>query len=78
FKAPFARRQSRLLGGAVRVCHSASELAEGVEHLLADGALREQLGAIGRRRMGPAGGSARIAAAIERELLRTPGQDGTS
>jgi uncharacterized protein (TIGR03492 family) len=78
FKAPFARRQSRLLGGAVRVCHSAAELAEGVEHLLADGALREQLGAIGRRRMGPAGGSARIAAAIERELLRTAGQDGTS
>ncbi|MCP9850589.1 lipid-A-disaccharide synthase-related protein [Cyanobium sp. Morenito 9A2] len=76
FKAAFARRQSRLLGGAVRVCAGSAELAEGVEQLLADGALRERLGRLGRRRMGAPGGSARIASAIDRVLLGPPGQDG--
>jgi uncharacterized protein (TIGR03492 family) len=69
FRAGFARRQSRLLGGAVLPCHSAAELAERLELLLADGALRQRLGAIGQRRMGPAGGSARLAARIAQQLL---------
>jgi hypothetical protein len=50
-------------------CHSAAELAERLELLLADGALRQRLGAIGQRRMGPAGGSARLAARIAQQLL---------
>jgi hypothetical protein len=37
--------------------------------LLTDGALRERLGRIGRRRMGSAGGSARLAALIDARLL---------
>ena len=69
FRAGFARRQSRLLGGAVLPCHSAAELAERLELLLADGSLRQRLGAIGQRRMGPAGGSARLAARIAQQLL---------
>jgi uncharacterized protein (TIGR03492 family) len=69
FQAGFARRQSRLLGGAVHPCHDARELGERLERLLADGEERRRLGAIGRRRMGPAGGSARLAALIEARLL---------
>jgi len=69
FKAGFARRQSRLLGGAVRPCRSPDELAAGLELLLADGDWRRQLGQIGRRRMGPAGGSERLAHLLQRHLL---------
>lgn len=76
FKAPFARRQSRLLGGAVRVCDDTSALAAAVEALLGDPQRRAALGRIGRRRMGGPGGSLRIAAAIDQLLLRAPGEDG--
>lgn len=69
FQAGFARRQSRLLGGAVHPCRDVRELGERLERLLADGEERRRLGAIGRRRMGPAGGSARLAALIEARLL---------
>ena len=69
FKRGFAERQSRLLGGAVRVCASPEALAQGLALLLREPALRIQLGAIGRRRMGPAGGSAALAALVERRLL---------
>ncbi|MFZ4804222.1 MAG: lipid-A-disaccharide synthase-related protein [Synechococcus lacustris] len=69
FKAGFARRQSRLLGGAVQVCNSPSELAKKLELLLAQPSLRAELGAIGKARMGPAGGSERIAALIQKRLL---------
>jgi uncharacterized protein (TIGR03492 family) len=69
FKAGFARRQSRLLGGAVQPCRTGEELQARVARLLADGSERRRLGAIGRRRMGPAGGSARLAALIEERLL---------
>jgi uncharacterized protein (TIGR03492 family) len=69
FKSGFARRQSRLLGGAVQPCRTPSELADGLEHLLADGARRTELGRIGRRRMGPAGGSERLAQLLLHHLL---------
>ncbi|MEB3332959.1 MAG: lipid-A-disaccharide synthase-related protein [Synechococcaceae cyanobacterium] len=69
FTVPFARRQSRLLGGAVLPCHDARELAGRLAALLADPTAREALGQRGRRRMGPAGGSARLAERIETCLL---------
>jgi uncharacterized protein (TIGR03492 family) len=69
FQVGFARRQSRLLGGAVRPCHDADELRQQLEILLAEPGERRRLGAIGRRRMGPPGGSERLAALIEGRLL---------
>jgi uncharacterized protein (TIGR03492 family) len=69
FKAGFARRQSRLLGGAVQPCRTPSELAASLERLLEDPMLRAQLGRIGRRRMGPAGGSERLAQLLLHQLL---------
>ncbi len=72
FKAGFARRQSRLLGGAVQPCHSPEELRLRLITLLDDDLLRARLGRIGRRRMGPAGGSERLAALIRERLLAGP------
>jgi len=69
FKAGFARRQSRLLGGAVVPCRDAAQLAARLDLLLGDPQLRDQLGSQGRRHMGPAGGSAALAALIEQRLL---------
>jgi uncharacterized protein (TIGR03492 family) len=69
FQAGFARRQSRLLGGAVQPCRTPGELAAGLERLLADPTQRARLGRIGRRRMGPAGGSERLAQLLQRHLL---------
>ena len=64
FKPGFARRQSRLLGGAVRPCSDESELTRRLEFLLDDPALRSHLGRIGTQRMGPAGGSDQLARLI--------------
>jgi uncharacterized protein (TIGR03492 family) len=69
FKASFARRQSRLLGGAVVPCRSGAQLAERLTLLLAEPLLRHQLGAIGQRRMGAAGGSDALAALVVQRLL---------
>jgi len=69
FKAGFARRQSRLLGGAVRPCHTPAELTARLRELLADGGERRRLGRIGCRRMGPSSGSERIAALVVDRLL---------
>ncbi len=69
FKACFARRQSRLLGGAVQPCHGSGELQRRLLALLDDDGERSRLGRIGRRRMGPAGGSVRLAALIRERLL---------
>ena len=68
FQWPFARRQSRLLGGAVRPCSSPEELHGRLQQLLDNPPLRERLGRIGQRRMGPPGGSARLAALILERL----------
>ncbi|NDG75256.1 MAG: sugar synthetase, partial [Synechococcaceae bacterium WB8_1B_136] len=72
FKLGFAQRQSRLLGGSVRVCRTSAELARGLELLLREPPLRQRLGAIGRRRMGPPGGSAALAVLVEQRLLAGP------
>ena len=68
FKKGFARRQSRLLGGAVYPCRDTSELARRLERLLSDDALAERLGRIGQRRMGPPGGSQRLARLVLKQL----------
>jgi len=69
FKAGFARRQSRLLGGAVVPCRDAGQLAQRLHVLLENVEFRRQLGRQGQRHMGPAGVSAAIAALIEARLL---------
>ncbi len=69
FKAGFARRQSRLLGGAVLPCQGPEQLARRLQELLDDPTERARRGACGRRRMGPAGGSARLASLVEQRLL---------
>ena len=69
FKAGFARRQSRLLGGSVLPCHTPGQAAERLGQLLRDPALRQRLGTIGRARMGPAGGSERLAVLVAERLL---------
>lgn len=69
FKAGFARRQSRLLGGAVMPCQSPQQLALRLQELLKDPAERSRRADRGRRRMGPARGSARLAALVEQRLL---------
>ncbi|HEX7713396.1 MAG TPA: lipid-A-disaccharide synthase-related protein [Bacillota bacterium] len=65
FTAKFLRTQKRLLGDSISVTDrepsaSALELAR----ILNDPARREAMARIGRERMGPTGGAARIAAAI--------------
>ena len=70
FQLGFARRQSRLLGGAVTVCLTQRQLAERLGLLLRDPDQRASLGRIGRRRMGAAGGSEALAGLLEQRLLR--------
>ena len=65
---PFARRQSRLLGGAVHPCTTGAELRERLQALLSRPELRQKLAAIGRSRMGRAGGSARLAKLVLERL----------
>lgn len=61
FTGGFARRQSRLLGGSVHPCGSTRELTEELFRLLNSPELRSRMGCTGRRRMGSAGGSDRLA-----------------
>ncbi len=70
FKRGFARRQSRLLGGAVLPCGSQQALAERLQLLLRDEPLRRQLGLQGIKRMGASGGSAELAALVSQRLLK--------
>jgi uncharacterized protein (TIGR03492 family) len=69
FQAGFARRQSRLLGGAVLPCRTPLQAAQQLAQLLADPERQRRLGRIGQARMGGAGASERLAALIERRLL---------
>ena len=61
FKWSFARRQSRLLGGAVQPCRDSAELRKKLQDLLQNPQLRDRLGRLGKARMGPAGGSNQLA-----------------
>ena len=68
FTRGFAQRQSRLLGGAVRTCESEQALGRRLAQLLNDPLLRQEMGRMGRQRMGPAGGSEAIARAVISQL----------
>jgi hypothetical protein len=61
------------LGGAVAVCRSPQQLRDRLELLLADAALRQRLGAMGRRRMGPPGASEALAELVAERLLGRAG-----
>jgi uncharacterized protein (TIGR03492 family) len=69
FTRAFATRQSRLLGGAVRSCRNAADLRQHLAALLESARLREELGRVGRQRMGPPGGSAALAQRIQQQLI---------
>jgi uncharacterized protein (TIGR03492 family) len=71
FQKGFAKRQSRLLGGAVRVCIDAAALNLALNSLLANAQQRQAQGAMGVSRMGSSGASARIAALLSQKLLNT-------
>jgi hypothetical protein len=58
----------------VQPCHSAAELGNRLAALLNDPAERRRLGWFGQVRMGPAGGSARLAEAIATTLLGRAGE----
>ena len=60
----FAKRQSRLLGGAVAISNGYKTLAKNVEFLLNSDVDRNSIGLIGSKRMGPEGGSHSIAIMI--------------
>ena len=77
FTQGFAERQSRLLGGAVRTCRSGEELRNKLGALLKDAALRQQLGRIGRQRMGPAGGSRALAQLVAERLIADTDETST-
>jgi hypothetical protein len=53
----------------VVVCQSPGSLAERLNLLLQEPQLRLQLGRIGQRRMGPAGGSEALARLVQDRLL---------
>ena len=74
FTKGFAQRQSRLLGGSVKSCRSAEELRRCLAALLNNVELRDQLGAIGRQRMGAAGGSSELARLVHERLIADTGQ----
>ena len=73
FTPGFARRQSRLLGGAVIPCFSSQQFQEELERLLRDPQQGRALGRRGQRRMGPRGGSGSIARLMRQHLLQPHG-----
>ncbi len=64
FKYAFATRQSRLLGGAVIPCKSPKQMAQIIPVLLRQSKFRDSLSLVGKKRMGPAGGSKALAKLI--------------
>ena len=69
FTPAFARRQSRLLGGAVVPCLSPQQFQQELARLLADSQYGRMLGQRGQMRMGPQGGSGAIARLVRQYLL---------
>ena len=68
FNFNFAKRQSRLLGGAVAIAKGYETLAKQVGFLLNSDIDREIIGLRGSKRMGPEGGSHAIAISILTQL----------
>lgn len=65
-RAWYRARQAGLLGGALLVVDGdVAQAARAVRELLGDAARREEMGRVGRERMGPPGGAKLIAGAIE-------------
>ncbi|MCY3654225.1 MAG: hypothetical protein OXG70_04215, partial [Cyanobacteria bacterium MAG IRC1_bin_28] len=73
FTPAFARRQSRLLGGAVIPCFSPQQFRQELARLLEDDQHGRVLGRRGQRRMGPRGGSGAIARLVRQRLLQPHG-----
>ena len=70
FNFNFAKRQSRLLGGAVAIAKGYETLAKQVGFLLKSDFDREIIGLRGAKRMGPEGGSRAIAISISTHLSK--------
>ncbi len=70
FNFKFAKRQSRLLGGAVAISKSYKMLAKQVEFLLNSNFDREIIGLRGSKRMGSDGGSQSLAIMISDRLFK--------
>ena len=70
FTSAFARRQSRLLGGAVVPCFSPQQFQQELARLLEDPQHGRVLGRRGQRRMGQRGGSGAIARLVRQRLLQ--------
>ena len=73
FTPGFARRQRRLLGGAVIPCLSPQQFQQELARLLADSRYGRMLGRRGQRRMGGHGGSKAIARLVRQRLLQSRG-----
>ncbi len=70
FNFNFAKRQSRLLGGAVSISKDYKNLAKQVEFLLNSKLDRESIGLRGSKRMGSKGGSQSLALMIATKLSK--------
>ncbi len=70
FTKSFAKRQSRLLGGSVLVCHNKKTLLENLEILLNKKNHRLKQVRIGMKRMGKSGASSKIVEYINISLLK--------
>ena len=73
FTPAFARRQSRLLGGAVIPCLSPQQFQQELAQLLGNPHHGRVLGRRGQRRMGLCGGSGSIARLVQQRLLQPHG-----
>tara|TARA_B100000965_G_scaffold390388_1_gene397178 strand:- start:84 stop:809 length:726 start_codon:yes stop_codon:yes gene_type:complete len=71
FNFDFAKRQSRLLGGAVAIADCHTTLAKQVEFLLNSDFDRHLIGLRGSKRMGPEGGSQSLALIISTHLSQS-------
>ena len=69
FTKSFAKRQARLLGGSVLVCHNKNTLLINLDNLLNDKAYRVEQVKIGMKRMGKSGASKKIVDYINFSLL---------
>ena len=69
FNFNFAKRQSRLLGGAVAISNDSKDLAKRVEFLLNYETERKAIGLKGSKRMEKEGGSKSLGAVIASKLF---------